>query len=69
MDKNLEKLGRRSKEMESVRAIEHRRLEIERTSDRAPKERIERTCVRAQKKEIDYSAIDRGPIAIERTYA
>jgi hypothetical protein len=68
MDKNLEKLGRRSKEMESVRAIERKRLVIERRSARAPKERIERTCVRAQKKEIDYSAIDRSPIAIERTY-
>jgi hypothetical protein len=48
--------------MESVKAIE-------RTSARAPKERIERTCVRAQKKEIDHSAIDRSPMAIERTYA
>jgi hypothetical protein len=54
--------------MESVTAIERRRLAIERTSARAPKERIERTCVRAQKKEIDYNAIDHSPIAIERTY-
>jgi hypothetical protein len=54
--------------MESVRAIERRRLAIERTSAQAPKERIERTCVRAQKKEINYSAIDCSPIAIERTY-
>jgi hypothetical protein len=45
MDKNLEKLGRRSKEMESVRAIERRRLAIERTSARASKKRIERTCI------------------------
>jgi hypothetical protein len=69
MDKNLEKLGRRSKEMESVRAIERRRLAIERTSARAPKKRIEHTCVHAQKKEIDHSAIDRRPTTIERTYA
>jgi hypothetical protein len=34
-----------------------------------PKERIKRTCVHAQKKEIDYSAIDRSQIVIERTYA
>jgi hypothetical protein len=64
----VEKLGRRSKEMESVRVIERRRLAIERTSAQAPKERIERTCVRAQKKEINYSATDCSPIAIERTY-
>ena len=69
MDKNLEKLGKRSKEMESMRAIERRRLAIERTSARAPKKRIERTCDRTQKKEIDHSAIDRRPTAIERTYA
>jgi hypothetical protein len=39
MDKNLEKLGRRSKEIESVRAIERRKCAIERTSARAPKKR------------------------------
>ena len=69
MDKNLEKRGKRSKEMEYVRAIERRRLAIECTSARAPKKRIERTCVRAQKKEIDHKAIDRSPMAIERTCA
>ena len=57
MDKNLEKLGERSKEMESVRAIERKRLAIE------------RTCDRTQTKEIDHSTIDRRPTAIERTYA
>ena len=62
MDKNLKKLGKRSKEMESVRAIE-------RTSTRAAKKRIERICDRTQKKEIDHNAIDHRPIAIERTYA
>ena len=62
MDKNLKKLGKISKEMESVRAIE-------RTSARAPKKRIERTCDHMQKKEIDHSAIDRRPTAIEHTYA
>ena len=69
MDKNLEKIGKRSKEMESVRAIERRKLAIERTSARALKKRIERTCDRAQKKEIDHNAIDRRPTVIERTYA
>ena len=69
MDKNLEKLGKRSKEMEFIRAIERRRLAIERTSARALKKRIERTCNRAQKKKIDHSAIDHRPTAIERTYA
>jgi hypothetical protein len=39
MDKNLEKLGRRSEEIESVRAIERRKYAIERTNVRAPKKR------------------------------
>ena len=69
MDKNLEKLGKRSKEMESIRAIERRRLAIERTSARALKKRIERTCNHTQKKEIDHSEIDCRLTAIERTYA
>ena len=69
MDKNLEKLGKRLKEMEFVRVIERRGLAIERTNARALKKRIERTCDRAQKEEIDHSAIDRKPTAIERTYA
>ena len=69
MDKNLEKLGKRSKEIESVRAIERRGLAIERASARVLKKRIERTCDRAQKEEIDHSAIDRRPNAIEPTYA
>jgi hypothetical protein len=39
MDKNLERLGRRSEEIESVRAIERRKYAIERTNVRAPKKR------------------------------
>ena len=66
MDKNLDKI---EVELESVRAIERRRIAIERTSARAPKTRIERTCVRMHKKEIDHRSIDRSPIAIERTCA
>ena len=55
--------------MESVRAIERRRLAIECTSPRVPKTRIERTYVHGQKKEIDHREIDRILMAIERTCA
>jgi hypothetical protein len=52
-------LKEQKEKLESVGAIERRRLAIEHTNTRAPKARIERTCVHVQKKETDRSVIER----------
>jgi hypothetical protein len=66
MDKNLEKLGRRSKEIESVRTIERRKCAIERTSARAPKKRL--NALAFVRKRGDRSQCDRSQPECERSH-
>jgi hypothetical protein len=66
VDKNLEKLGRKLKEIESVRAIERRKCAIERTSVRAPKKRSNAPAF--VRKRGDRSQCDRSQPECERSH-
>jgi hypothetical protein len=62
----LEKLGRRSEEIESVRTIERRKYAIERTNVRAPKKRSNAPAF--ARKRGDRSQCDRSHPECERSH-